>query len=32
MFGKGPGYGVALRKVGQMQQKIEGWEVSYPME
>ena len=27
MFGKGPGYGVALRKVGKIQQKIEGWEV-----
>ena len=26
MFGKGQGYGVALRKVGQIQQKIEGWE------
>jgi len=27
MFGKGPGYGVALRKVSQIQQKIEGWDV-----
>ena len=26
-FGKGQGYGVALRKVGQLQQKIEAWEV-----
>lgn len=26
MFGKGQGYGVTLRKVGLIQQKIEGWE------
>lgn len=26
MFGRGQGYGVAMRKVGQIQQKIEAWE------
>ena len=27
MFGKRPGYQVTLRKLAELQQKIEGWEV-----